>query len=315
MNTAILQHYVPQFLLRNFKHNSTSDRKIAKFYVYDKLNDKAFEALISKTGGERYFYEIKSDADDFSIEDTLGVFESATAPILRKIIENQSLKSVTRKEKMTLSKFIALQHLRGPAIRNRISELAKTLEINFNFFEETGLEKPTEQDNKRNHCELAISGVHKISPYLYNKDWVLCESRTAQIIIGDTPVVMHNTFGKGTGLKNEGVEIYMPISPNYCLLILCSSVRKAIDESLSRPIKNPLAKPLIKQLKINSHTFKKKGSMYLNEEHVTFINSLQVINSERFLYSNKLNFDLPRLMISENEKLKSGTGRFAVEIV
>jgi len=315
MNTAILQHYVPQFLLRNFKSNHSLKKSEAKFYVYDKLNEKDFYAPISKTGGERYFYELKTENEEFSIEEKLGVFESATAPIIKKIIDNKSLKSLTRREKSILSKFIALQYLRGPAIRNRLNALAELLEIKFNFFEETGFTKPTEDENKRNHCELVLEGVHKLSPYLYNKDWVLCESKSSSLIIGDNPVVMNNTFSNGTGLKNECVEIYLPISPKYSLLILCGTVRRIINESLSHKITNPLAKQHIKNLKEYSQTFKNKGTIYMNAENVKFLNSLQITHSERFIYSQESNFDLAKSMISQDEKLKTGTGRFNVEIV
>lgn len=315
MKTAILQHYVPQFLLRNFQHKPTKYKSDAKFFVYDKSNSKEFLAPIKTTGGERYFYEIKDEDDKYSIEDKLCVYEAKTAPIIRRIIDNSSLKSLTRKEKMTLSKFIALQFLRGPAIRNRLSELADLLEIKFNFFEEFGFSKPTEHEHKRNHCELVLDGVNKLSPFIYNKDWILCDSTNSSLIIGDNPVVMHNTFSDGTGLRNEGVEVYMPISPRYSLLILCGSVRKTITASLNKPVQNPLAIPHVKKLKKYAHTFKRKGILKLDLENIKFINSLQVINSERFLYSHELKFDLPNLMISENEELRAGTGRFVISMV
>ena len=315
MKTPILQHYVPQFLLRNFQFKATNHKADTKIYVYDKSNSKNFLAPIKSTGGERYFYEVKSQYDRYSIEERLGVHESNTAPIIKRIIENKSLKTLTKKEKMTLSKFISLQFLRGPAIRNRLSELVDLLEMELNFFEENEVAKPTELENKRNHCEIVLNGVNQLSPFLYNKDWILCDSTTLGLIISDNPVVMHNTFDEGTGLRNEGVEVYMPISPRFSLLILCSSVRKRITESLEKPIKNPLAKPHIKNLEKYAHTFKRNGTLKQNSENVIFLNSLQVINSERFLYSQQPNFDLPNLMISKNEKLRSGTGRFLVSII
>lgn len=315
MNTAILQHYIPQFLLRNFKSKPTMSKKDAKFFVYDKSNDREFPALIRSTGGERYFYEVKAEGEEFSIEEKLGTYESSTAPIIKKIIDNGSLKLLTRKEKMILSKFIALQFLRGPAIRNRLIELAELLEIKFNFFEEFDFQRPDEHESKRNHCEIVLNGVNQLSPYLYNKDWILCKSKTSSLIIGDNPVVMHNTFNDGTGLRNEGVEVYFPISPQYCLLILCGSVRKRITESLSIKTRNPLAKPHVRNLENHVQTFKRKGTIHMDLENIKFINSLQIIHSERFLYSHESKFDLPRLMISKNEKLRTGTGRFEVSIV
>lgn len=315
MNIAILQHYVPQFLLRNFKSKPTINNKNAKFFVYDKSNDRQFLSPIKSTGGERYFYEVKAEGEEFSIEEKLGTYEASTAPIIKKIIDNNSLKSLTRKEKMILSKFIALQFLRGPAIRNRLSELEELLEIKFNFFEEFNFQRPTEHESKRNHCEIVLNGVNRLSPYLYNKDWILCESNTSSLIIGDNPVVMHNTFNDGTSLMNEGVEVYLPISPRYSLLILCGSVRKKIAKSLSIKTKNPSAKPLIQNLRNYVQTFKRKGTIHMNSENIEFINSLQVIHSERFLYSHESKFDLPRLMISENEKFRTGTGRIEVSII
>lgn len=315
MKTAIFQHYVPQFILRNFKSKPTMSKKNAKFFVFDKSNDRIFQAQISSTGGERYFYEVRSEGDEYSIEEKLGIYESLTAPIFKKIIDNGSLKSLTRKEKAILSKFIALQYLRGPAIRNRLRDLSELLETKLNFFEESGFPKPSEDESKRHHCEIVLDSVNKLSPYLYNKDWVLCESKTPSFLIGDNPVVMHNTFDNGTGFKDEGVEVYLPISPHFSLLILCGSVRKKIVNSLEIKTLNPSAQPHIKNLQKYAHTFKRKGTMLMNSENIKFSNSLQVINSERFLYSHESKFDLVNQMISDNEAFRTGSGRYDIALV
>jgi len=306
MNTAINQHYVPQFLLKNFQIVGKKGKESAIF-IFDKSTNKEYQGPIKSTASERYFYEVKEYS--YTIEDKLGEYESVAGEIVRKILEHKSLKRMTRKEKIIISKFIALQILRVPAMRNSFAAFTDVIDKKFNYFESTGMSKPTDVEEKITHCNFILQSVNTFFPFIYNKDWLLCESTNEEYIIGDNPVVLNNTFNSARGnlgLASNGVEIYMPISPKYCLLLVCSSVRKSISAKLSNPPANVEIQPHIERLNQFVSTLKRSETVKSLQDNVIFANSLQVVFAERFLYSQKKNFNLPKEMSNDfdiNEKV------------
>ena len=296
MNTPINQHYVPQFLLRNFQIPEKRGKESAIF-TFDKSTHNEYQTPIKTTAAERYFYEVKEES--YTIEDKLGEYESITGEIVRKVLENQSIKKITNKEKVIIAKFIALQILRVPAMRNRFTQFTDLIEERFNYFGSRGIPKPSEAEEKISHCNFVLNTMNDFFPFVYNKDWVLCESVNSDYIIGDNPVVLNNTFNKGRGnlgLASNGVEIYMPISPKYCLLLICRSVRKSISEPLLNSPVNSDIQPSISRLKEFVRKLKFNETITSAPENVMFVNSLQVMFAERFLYSHKKSFDLPKQM-------------------
>lgn len=306
MSTAINQHYIPQFLLRNFQIPEKKGSEKAIF-VFDKSTTNEYQSPIKQAATERYFYEVRTEGSEYSIENELGKYESLTSPIIQKIIENKSLKSITRKEKMIVTRFICLQLLRVPVTRNRFSDLAELFEREFDIFKSNGISKPTADEDKIAHCDFVLSSVTSFAPFIYNKDWLLCESHDANYMIGDNPVVMNNTFNeshRGLGLKSEGIEIYMPISPKYCLLLICSSVRKNISKILAEPSnwkKDELAAERLNQF---SKFLKRNETVISSNDNVIFANSLQIAYSERFIYSHKKQFDLPKEIVATHGNSK-----------
>ena len=95
MNTPINQHYVPQFLLRNFKIIKKRDKE-SSIFIFDKRTIKEYQAAIKSTATGRHFYEVKDK--NFTIEDKLGEYECLAGPIVCKIIENKNIKSLTKKK-------------------------------------------------------------------------------------------------------------------------------------------------------------------------------------------------------------------------
>lgn len=296
MTTAINQHYVPQFLLKNFQIPEKRGRESAIF-IFDKTTNNEYQSAIKQTAAERYFYEVKEES--YNIEDKLGEYESVTGEIVRKILQNQSIKRLTNKEKVNIAKFIALQIVRVPAMRNRFTELNDVLEEKFKYFGGRGILKPTETEDKIAHCNFVLETVNTFFPFIYNKDWVLCESSDSNYIIGDNPVVLNNTINQGrasVGLASKGVEIYMPISPKYCLLLICRSVRKSFSETLLNRPTDPDIQASVERLKEFVSKLKLNETITSASDNVMFANSLQVMSAERFLYSHKKSFELPKQM-------------------
>ena len=293
------RHYVPQFLLRNFKIIKKRDKE-SSIFIFDKRTIKEYQAAIKSTATGRHFYEVKDK--NFTIEDKLGEYECLAGPIVCKIIENKNIKSLTKKEKSIITKFICLQLLRVPAMRNSLIDLTEAFEQQFNFFENSGISKPTEEDEKITHCDFILNNVDTFFPFVYSKDWVLCESNNADYIIGDNPVVLNNTINEGRGglgIATKGVEIYMPLSPKYCLLLVCNSVRKNIEEKLANLPTDVRKQASAEKAKRFAKILNSSGVINSYPENVIFVNSLQVLFSERFLYSHKQEFSLPHQMVSE----------------
>lgn len=299
MNTPINQHYVPQFLLRNFQIIKKTGSESAIF-IFDKKTIKDYQAVVKSTATGRYFYEVKEKG--FTIEDKLADYEDLAGPIIRKILENKNIKSITRKEKTILTKFICLQILRVPAMRNSFSQLTEMFEQKFNFFENSGISKPNEEEDKITHCNFILDNVNTFFPFIYNKDWLLCESNSESYIIGDNPVVLNNTLNQergSLGLTSSGVEIYMPLSPKYCLLLVCNSVRKTITKKLADIPADLRKQPFAENLNQFASNLKGNETVKSSHENVVHANSLQILFSERFLYSHKREFSLPSEMVAE----------------
>lgn len=294
MNKTIMQHYVPRFLLKNFKIPIKKGEEAV--LVFDKSNFNEFQSAINKIAAENYFYEVKTQNGKYSIEADLGKYETDAGAIVNRIIKYKSLKSMTKKDKIALSKFIAIQILRVPSARNQVNDV---FDFIFKFTGEVNCSEQKKLYSKVSHCESILSSANKLSPFLYNKDWVLYESKGENYIIGDNPVVLNNTFNNGElGLKSEGVEIYLPLSPNYCLLLICKSVRKTLSKKIAELSGDAEAKTLLNTITKFHDTLKSNGTSFSPTEVVTFVNSLQIQYAERFLYSHKKHSDLPKEMLS-----------------
>ncbi len=136
---------------------------------------------------------------------------------------------------------------------------------------------------------------------LQEKVWSLCESPVSEpFIISDNPVTKHNMVvrkGRGNlGIKNEGIEIYLPISPKFTLQALCPKM--SVAATLTPEISDKYIRALNEGVAITQST-----------ENVEFLNSQQVIWAERFVYAKRrTHLDMPRDMLRTNPELKEGPG-------
>ena len=66
MTKAKKQHYVPQFLLRNF---AVGKKLKAKLWVLDKRNASVFQASVNDVAHENMFYECNGEAGSYDFEE------------------------------------------------------------------------------------------------------------------------------------------------------------------------------------------------------------------------------------------------------
>lgn len=263
------QHYVPQFLLKNF-----SSRGKKFIWAYDKnekysIKNQIKERPIKKVASEEYFYDQNVNSEIGSYEYELQKAEDATAPIIEKIIETKKIIDLSDEERRTLSFFITLQNLRtkGKLLKTETSmeNLSKQLK------DKANIEAPNIDYKK-----IWFSMLEKsISFYeiLMNKVWMLSESNNS-FLISDNPVTLQNTTDiseiRGTlGLDSFGIEIYLPLSPSLTLCLFCE-----------------------KYFEKNGYHKKYIPNSICEPDYIENLNLLQIVYSERFIFSHKNEFEL-----------------------
>lgn len=227
------QHYVPQFYLRNFSR----DQK--QVWVYHLASESAFLSPISNTCQGKFFYGSVSDLDKI-----LQNFESAQAPIIKDIIENQTLIKLTSDDWINIQTFILVQsartkdakiiadnfvdffvkHYIKPMMKARaefkkyspesIDSLKITVPNMYKFFIGTALS--------------SIAGISDLTPIL------LINKTQLNFISSDAPVVKNNSYkitnNDLMGIQSPGLQIFCPLNENLILLLLHKEAYEIIGE-------------------------------------------------------------------------------------
>ena len=302
MSVIKKQHYVPQFLLKRF---GVGKKNREKLWVLDKRTENVFQSSVRDIGHENKFYQYLDKDKILDPEDLFNNVESYAAPLIAKIHKSRKL-SRNKSELIGLSYFMATQMLRTPHTRNEMENFRKLIIAKWGDDIKVYPDDPKTigeygpKDAKLSSLRI-LSEIPDFAKLLQDKVWSLCETPDHEsYIISDNPVTKHNMVkrsGRGNlGLRNEGIEIYLPISPQYTLQALCPklSLTAVLTPQLSKKYKNAL----------------EKGTSILQQtENVEFLNSLQVIWAERFIYAKaKKHLEMPRDMLLTNPELKKGPG-------
>ena len=152
-------------------------------------------------------------------------------------------------------------------------------------------------------------------PIIADKVWVLHEAPASETLyISDNPVAMHNRneFGlRGNlGLAVTGVEVYLPLSTSRCLALYCpttcAELKRAHDQLTAKRGSHQTESVDPHSAERLVDAFHSGAISPLGTESVKFVNSLQVCNAERYLYSAVDGFDLARTMIDQHPHLRTG---------
>ncbi|MGO9612924.1 MAG: DUF4238 domain-containing protein [Dissulfurispiraceae bacterium] len=302
MNKAKKQHYVAQFLLRKF---ATGKKNKAKLWVLDKKSGDVYLCAVRDVGHENYFYEYHGEGGDFEFEGLMQRLDSKGAEIIDRITGNAKLPQ-KNESKIWLAYYLAAQILRTPMIRNEMENFRQTIiqKWGANIYVSTEDTKTIgeygPEDAKASSLRL-IKDVPAFAKILQEKTWSLCEAPVSMsYIVSDNPAVRHNMIDRGPrgnlGLRNEGIEVYMPLSPKLALHVICPKLATAV-------LMTPEVGPAYSSALINGNP------IVLAPENVEFVNSLQVIWAERFVYAKKReDLDLPLDMLRTNPELMVGPG-------
>jgi hypothetical protein len=271
------QHYVPQFLLRQFGHGKKLKEKLS---VLDKRNASVFSAAVRDAANENKFYEYHCEAGSADFEKLTEKLDTKVAPIVSDVLRSRRLPR-TGENFIWLSYLVAAQMLRTPTSRRDMENVRELIihqwgpEVAFEgdprFIGEYG-----PQDSKISSIQM-LREVPRFAKILQEKVWCLCKAPVdSPFIISDNPVTRHNMLDRwprgNLGLENRGIEAYMPLSPRLSLQIMCPSIAGAV-----------LLTPELTE--VYGRALRDEEPVKMRPENVEFTNSLQVIWAERFVYA------------------------------
>jgi hypothetical protein len=311
------QHFVPQSYLKRFSPDVSRKR----VHVYDKvlrrsLGLKGIKSLASKS----FFYDIPLDVikpgfntDPHLEEKALGALENQFNEVIELGVRVADGAVANLEQRRTMALCTAVQLIRTLDYRQHIVEAMESL-LEATMDGVLELAKPELASSVRvqpNYDERASSLLHakfmwdpdfvcRVAEVLYHRIWVVgVNDTTIPLYTSDTPVVLQahkqrENFipdpNNGTafrqaidiviessrpGITDEGVELVFPLNPKCALIILENEHFKYLE--------------------------KNQGKRYsLQPTDVIRLNSLQVLQSNRQIYSVSNDFGLAEKLCNDH---------------
>lgn len=312
------QHYVPQFILKNFGSGANQ-----QLHVIDKETRKTFVTAARNIASENGFYNFKFEDVDLSIEPLLSDLEEKVAPIIAKIVEVRSIQHLTDGEKVLLALFASVQFSRTRHSRDALMQIDRQLQdhvkkMGYSLEQVKDYTPLDEEKAKAASIHFLIKDAPTFAPHFLDKTWILMETITDKpFYISDHPITMHNHLQFGPygnlGLGVRGIQIYFPISSGLSLAFYCSSLEKEFRENHEKHKKEKHLLPVKYQESLDEIeeilTCIEEGKpLKMNDENVRHMNSLQVRSAGRFVFSANGDFGLV------NQMLDAGHGYLTLQL-
>ena len=242
------QHTVPHFYLKGFSEpypgKASKNRKKGREIGTVRLETNSRKLLSTKDATVvRNFYTITGVDDPYEFEASLAKLEEITAPIFRKII-NDEVWPLEAEDREILAIYMATQDVRTPRHRRFLDGLATSLArlqlvamgregVTRRIQEDEGI-APTDQEvdeifellsedkeyavrvSTNHHIEQIMNLVDKNLKYYIRRPWILFRFDKGSLITSDTPVSLvsrqpdRNPY-MGIGLETAD-EIVFPLS-------------------------------------------------------------------------------------------------------
>lgn len=299
-NPSQNQHYVPQFILRRF-HNRNGN-----LHVYDKWTRRSFVSSARNVASEKGFYDIRVDSKLVTLEPVMCEIEDAALGAISAIIDNESLAQLSTEQKNVVADFFGMQMMRTRSARDWLTQMEEGLrkilpeknlhesQLPPDFFMDEQQLKMLSLQNLRIANELV--------PHILDKVWMLNKIPPhCPFFISDNPLVRRNyhtppPFMGNNGLACPGIQVYMPLSPSLTLSMICETLITPFREL--KKLGMDASQPLALLDAIDS-----RKPLVIKPEVVTHLNSLQVVDATRFLFSSTGDFSLADEMLNENPEL------------
>jgi hypothetical protein len=301
------QHFVPQFLLRNFVADS------GKIWAYDKSADRSFISNTEGVACDGYFYDDPQIAhvtgEEQFVEKALSKAEGMWAKALSQVLERIRVRQpvdLSHQERMDLSQMMALQMVRTPLVRQDHDQMMHALirVMNKHGATDDQLAKstppiptaPEDWDTKGFHISSMLQ--HKSirtyqAIFASHIWWFLRAAGHGAFYTSDHPLARRPHIKGGwishAGIASPGIEIAFPLAQDVLLVMF------------ERSYFLPLA------------TVDGRADDITCPENVLYYNSMQVQSSLRWLYSANNDFTHAKL-VCEAEPIFKNPNRKLVKI-
>jgi hypothetical protein len=310
MTIAKVQHYVPQFLLKNFGHG-----KKDQLWVFDKSNGRSFFTNAKNVASESRFYDFELDGATVSLEPILTKIESAAKQVIEKILNEDTLGVLGEEELVNLAVFCSIQLARTRTFREQWLSFPRMLREELekrgdNVAEGSQAEQLIqdlgENEVKAESGRFMLGAPEMFAEHFLSKDWVLVATDAKHpFLISDNPLTRQNMIERplrgNLGLAVPGIEIYLPLAPTRALGMWCTTLTEPIleREGKHRKLAPGYAETLAEAIRTGN-------PLPYAIENVENFNSLQVWQAERYVFSSKEDFALAHDMVTSDAKLRAG---------
>lgn len=316
------QHYVPQFILRNFACNA----KKTQVWSFNKKTSRIFPTDIRNAASEKGFYDVNIDGEEFSFDPVLSQLESHAARIINIILKEESLENLGLEDQLILSYFFAAQYARTRQPRMIFEDYCKKMQDFANSlmaeYDRPVEYQPLLTDGAKKAAVRSLpSTIVKLSPLFLDKTWILLKTvKNDPFYIADNPIAMQNSLNNGhgpfgsIGLGVLGIEIYFPLSKFITLFMLCSTTAKdqqmtyavyKLCESLAPEFMRARVRDPSRLGRLSEGIQTKKAIKIFHQE-VERLNSLQVEYASELVFSSEKDFELAQRLIKVDPKYREG---------
>lgn len=295
-------HYVPEAHLRNFARADNRDQ----IWVYDKLKSRYFSSAVRDVASEGNFNTIEVAGKKINLEPIFETVDSAAPPLIKKILETQRIDQLSQAERYSVATVVAVQIIRSKIYRlsfaymmEQLGESVRNAGLNPEELANFGI--PTEMQAKILSFD-SLGSVDDLAREIGSKICVLHQFTGDPLWLSDNPVVMFNSFPYGdSGIKSQGIEIYYPISREFLLAFYCPSIGWKLRRASREALRGSEYYQFLLQGMI-------EGRAVESSAHLEFLNSLQVAQSHRFVFSSLEEFSLAEKMLHEHPEFSRVKG-------
>lgn len=300
MSDPINQHYVPRLYLKRFTCNGT------QIYVFDKFRRDTKLRSTKSVASEDYFYNLPEEAlknlDPLLIDKVFTELEDKYAKLLAEIIETITQgRRITKSQKENLAIHLGLQILRTREFRDSYIEFSKKVRKDLleSYLKLQKIDAEVQVSLDKDfvpaaHAQIMFNPelLGTLVSFLIECIWIVGINTTTQpLYTSDNPIVkkahLAHIVPYSNGWLSPGVEIVFPLSSK---LVLSLQGRELYRKTESQPILS-----IIEQMDGNLTP--------LDAEHITYFNSLQVMQSYRQIYCESDNFGLAKQICDENPEI------------
>ncbi len=261
------QHWVPQFILREFGTRHAKDKRKFELWMCPKENIPNGQKKLSTVAvcAKRFLYSPSFENGDrfFGLEQTFSALENTADQTWDKLTSGMGCQHLEI-DRQKLADFFALLHLRN---FNVYKLTDKILELRTQLYGTKHVPDGTDGFNFDHPEPVFISqileGYPRISAYFLERSWSLLEATYGdEFETSDRPLFFWSEKNGLTGPKSNDATVFMPISAKR---MLCMQKAEDIAELNVVPVSPQFVKAINQLTRSNALQFVLSRQPFANE--------------------------------------------------